>query len=60
MHVFEESGMSPRVAQEATQVQTVLSLMAGGLGLALVPSISARYAPKPRVKNGPSIAPVSC
>lgn len=42
------SGFLPRVAQEATQVQTVLSLVESGLGVALVPAIAERT-PNPRV-----------
>ncbi|SNT44966.1 LysR substrate-binding domain-containing protein [Rhodococcoides kyotonense] len=42
--LFEEAGVSPRVAQEAVEVQTVLFLVESGLGLALVPSNSARRA----------------
>jgi DNA-binding transcriptional LysR family regulator len=32
------AGFSPRVAQEAIQMQTVVSLVSSGLGVALVPS----------------------
>lgn len=39
--IFEEAGVFPRVTQEAVQVQTVLFLVASGLGVALVPSTSA-------------------
>ena len=47
MLAFQQAGITPRhVAQEATQVQTVVSLVAGGLGVALVPSVSARQGPK--------------
>jgi DNA-binding transcriptional LysR family regulator len=43
MLAFQQAGITPRqVAQEATQVQTVVSLVAGGLGVALVPSVTAR------------------
>lgn len=35
---------TPRVVQEATQVQTILSLVEAGLGVALVPSRSVRFA----------------
>jgi DNA-binding transcriptional LysR family regulator len=44
MLVFQSAGLSPRVAQEATQVQTVVSLVESGLGVALVPSVSSRIA----------------
>ncbi len=42
------AGFLPRVAQDATQVQTVLALVESGLGVALVPSI-AQYTPNPRI-----------
>lgn len=38
------AGFTPRVAQEAVQVQTILSLVEAGLGVALVPGRSARFA----------------
>ena len=44
MLAFQHAGLSPRVAQEATQVQTVISLVESGLGVALVPSVAARLA----------------
>ena len=34
----QRAGFSPRVEQEATQMQTIVSLVAGGMGVALVPS----------------------
>lgn len=43
---FQQAGHSPHVAQEATQVQTVISLVQSGLGVALVPSVASRMAPK--------------
>ena len=46
MLAFQQAGVVPRVMQEATQVQTVLSLVASGMGVALVPSVSARLASK--------------
>lgn len=36
-----EQGFEPRVVQEATQIYTILSLVAGGLGIALLPSATA-------------------
>jgi DNA-binding transcriptional LysR family regulator len=44
MLAFQHAGLSRRVVQEATQVQTVLSLVESGLGVALVPSVSSRLA----------------
>ncbi len=47
MLAFQQAGVTPRqVAQEATQVQTVVSLVAGGLGVALVPAVSSRQGPE--------------
>ena len=40
----QRAGFSPRVQQEAMQVQTVLSLVEAGLGIALIPARSARLA----------------
>jgi DNA-binding transcriptional LysR family regulator len=42
------AGFLPRVTQEATQVQTVLSLVESDLGVALVPSIM-QNSPNPRI-----------
>jgi DNA-binding transcriptional LysR family regulator len=42
--LFEDAGFSPRVTQQAVQVQTVLFLVESGLGWALVPSHSSRRA----------------
>lgn len=39
------AGFSPHIAQEAVQVQTILSLVQSGLGVALVPARSARFCP---------------
>jgi DNA-binding transcriptional LysR family regulator len=41
----QNAGFVPHVAQEATQVQTILSLVQSGLGVALVPSRSRRFTP---------------
>ncbi|MCA1179765.1 MULTISPECIES: LysR family transcriptional regulator [unclassified Pantoea] len=38
MSIFKYSGLSPHVAQFAEEKQTILSLVAAGLGLAVVPS----------------------
>lgn len=35
---FQQTGFSPTVVQEATQLQTIVSLVAGGVGVALVPA----------------------
>jgi hypothetical protein len=32
MFVFQQAGLTPQVAQEATQVQTVISLVQSGMG----------------------------
>jgi DNA-binding transcriptional LysR family regulator len=42
----QHAGFTPRIAQEATQVPTLLSLVQSGLGLALVPASMAPIAPK--------------
>lgn len=39
----QQSGFSPRIAQEAVQVQTIISLVESGLGVALVPGVARRY-----------------
>ena len=46
MIAFQQAGCTPQVAQEATQVQTVVSLVESGLGVALVPSVTMRLASK--------------
>ena len=43
------AGFVPQVAQEATQIPTVLSLVESGLGIALVPEVMRGY-------RGPRIA----
>jgi len=42
----QRAGFVPEVAQEATQVQTILSLVQSGLGIALVPAAVARTLPE--------------
>lgn len=44
IHACQLCGFTPKVVQEAVQVQTVLSLVEAGLGIALVPSINRRFA----------------
>lgn len=39
----QQAGFMPRVQQEAVQVQTVVSLVESGLGVALVPSVASRH-----------------
>jgi len=43
IHACQLRGFTPRVTQEAIQVQTVLSLVEAGFGVALVPSVSRRF-----------------
>lgn len=38
-----KAGFSPRISQEAIQVQTLVSLVASGLGVALVPGVTRAY-----------------
>ena len=37
------AGFSPRISQQAIQVQTLVSLVASGMGVALVPSVTQAY-----------------
>lgn len=48
----QQAGFMPRITQEATQVQTVLSLVDSGLGIALVPSV-VQYSAYPHVAYRP-------
>ncbi len=41
----QAAGFTPRVVQEAVQVQTLICLVESGMGIALVPSSSARHGP---------------
>lgn len=45
MKLFLEAGLTPRVAQTADEKQTILTLVAAGLGLAIVPRWTTRLAP---------------
>lgn len=38
MQFFQQTGFSPTIVQQATQLQTIISLVAGGVGVALVPT----------------------
>ena len=42
MHMFEAAGTQPRVVQEASEKQTIVSLVAAGIGVALVPEWAAK------------------
>jgi len=44
MYAFQQAGVVPRIAQEAIQVQTILSLVESGLGVAIVPAVARRQA----------------
>jgi DNA-binding transcriptional LysR family regulator len=52
MLACQRAGFIPRVAQQATQVSTMLCLVESGLGIALVPALATRRAP-PGVKFVP-------
>ena len=38
IHLCQQAGFRPRVAQEAVQMQTIIGLVAAGLGIAIVPA----------------------
>lgn len=44
LYAFQVAGIQPPIAQEAVQVQTILGLVEGGLGVALLPEAVGRYA----------------
>lgn len=41
--LLQRAGVAPRITQEAVQVQTVLGLVASGLGIALVPAANTPF-----------------
>lgn len=53
----QTAGFVPQVSQEAGQVQTILSMVQAGLGVALVPAKSARFAPA-GVRLVPLVEPI--
>ena len=50
--VCQRAGFAPRLAQEAIQMQTILGLVAAGLGVALVPACMAKLG-RPDVRYKP-------
>ena len=50
------AGFAPRVAQEAIQMQTVVSLVSSGLGVALVPALGGQ--PRPARRRLPRASPM--
>lgn len=54
LYACQAAGFTPRVVQEAVQVQTVLSLVESGMGVSLVPSVS-----RVQVGNGVVLKPVT-
>jgi len=49
----QHAGFLPHIQQEATQVQTVLSLVESGLGVALVPSVTQQHSTHPGIVYRP-------
>lgn len=45
MLACQTAGFTPRVVQDAVQVQTIISLVESGMGIALVPANSSRHGP---------------
>lgn len=45
MLACQAAGFTPKVVQEAVQVQTIISLVESGMGIALVPANSSRHGP---------------
>ncbi len=46
LSLCHKAGFTPHVSQEAIQVQTQLSLVASGMGIALVPAVTRSYSPQ--------------
>jgi len=46
MQLFEHEGVVPRVTQEAMQTNTLMGLVAAGLGCGIAPSTAALHAPR--------------
>jgi len=44
IHTCQQENFVPRISQEAIQIQTILSLVESGLGVALVPMASSKWA----------------
>jgi DNA-binding transcriptional LysR family regulator len=44
MLACEQAGFNPKIAEYGAQIQTLLALVESGIGIALVPSISQRFA----------------
>lgn len=44
MLACERAGFIPRIAEHGAQIQTLLALVEGGMGIALVPSVTRRFA----------------
>jgi DNA-binding transcriptional LysR family regulator len=46
IHACRHAGFAPNIVQEASQAQTILALVEGGLGVALVPNVWQHLAPR--------------